>query len=111
MYTFRLFIPGFVACALLVAGCSQPDPVATAPAPPDPPPPVAEEGPAASPIASPTTEPAPAVDSTSETPLPEVRAVNTAELGEVLEKTLGKVTVLNLERNIPVWHSLTCAAR
>ena len=95
MYKFRLFIPGFVACALLVAGCSQPDPVATAPAPSDPPTLVAEEGPAASPIASPTTEPAPAVDSTSETPLPEVRAVNTAELGEVLEKTLGKVTVLN----------------
>jgi len=89
MYTLRLFIPVLVACALLVAGCSQPDPVATAPTT------VAEEGPAASPVVSPTPEPAPAVDSASEAPLPEVRAVNTAELGEVLEKTRGKVTVLN----------------
>ncbi len=96
MYTVRFPIPGFLACALLLAaGCSQPEPVATAPAPSDPLPPVAQEGPAASPTAEATSEPAPAGDSASETPLPEVRAVNTAELGEVLGKTLGKVTVLN----------------
>ena len=106
MYKFRLFIPGFVACALLVAGCSQPDPVTPQTVPSETSPPVAEEGPAASPTAEAASAPAPealpaaelapaAVDAPAETPLPEVRAVNTAELGEVIEKTVGKVTVLN----------------
>lgn len=104
MSPLRLFIPGFVACALLVAGCSQPEPVAPQTVPSETSPPVAEEGPAASPTAEAPSEPeavpaaelAPAaVDAPAEAPLPEVRAVNTAELGEVIEKTLGKVTVLN----------------
>lgn len=106
MYTLRLFIPGFVACALLVAGCSQPEPVTPQTVPSETSPPVAEEGPATSPTAEAPSAPAPeavpaaelapaAVDAPAEAPLPEVRAVNTAELGEVIEKTLGKVTVLN----------------
>lgn len=105
MYTLRLFIPGFVACALLVAGCSQPEPVTPQTVPTETSPAVGEEGPAASPTAeatsapapeaAPAAEPTPEVGAPAEAPLPEVRAVNTAELGEIMEKTRGKVTVLN----------------
>lgn len=67
--------------ALLLAGCSQPQPE------------VAPLTPASPAVANPA---APAPEAASTEKLPEVLAVNTAQLGGLVEKTLGKVTVVNL---------------
>lgn len=100
MYPFRdyLFAASLVfGGVLLMTGCSQPEPAAPSETP-------ALEEPAAEATAPEATvevvapaevEAAPMPEAPPEAPLPEVRAVNTAELGEIMEKTRGKVTVLN----------------
>jgi thiol-disulfide isomerase/thioredoxin len=104
----------FFAGTLTMAGCSQPEPApsketpaleqpaaeATPPAPEATVEVVAPAEPEAALESEvpPTPEAPPAANSetTSEVPLPEVRAVNTAQFGELVEGTLGKVTVLNI---------------
>jgi len=93
---------------LLIAGCSQPEPaVPTVPPAAEQPadevpgpdatvevvPPLEPETPP-TPEMQPEAKAEPAPD--AEARLPEVRAVNTAQLGELVAGTLGKVTVLNI---------------
>ena len=109
MYPFRKYffaVSLIFGGALLMAGCSQPE-SAVPSAPPAPEQPAAE---APAPEATvevvaptevevapmPEAPPAPVAEAPPEAPLPEVRAVNTAQLGELVEGTLGKVTVLNI---------------
>lgn len=105
MFFFRVTLPALSACTLfLVAGCSPSAPISTSESSKDSSPVVTEERavtlPAPKPAApdaetAPVSEPPSAGGTPVESPLPEVRAVNTAELDQIMEKTRGKVTVLN----------------
>lgn len=109
MFFSRMTLPAFSACTLLlVAGCSPSAPMAPSEGSGDSSPVVAEEravtlqtpesaAPDAKtpPETTPVSEPPSGGGAPVESPLPEVRAVNTAELDQIMEKTRGKVTVLN----------------
>lgn len=90
--------------ALVMTGCSQPDPTAPS-APPTSEQPAAgtaapqdtvEVVPPQEGASTPENTPESSSESDASTSLPEVRGVNTAQLGELVEETLGKVTVLNI---------------